>query len=174
MATVTRPAPERRRTVCLPATVLAVVCAVVLQVAVAAAPASPLPAPVAGLVQSGHLDEARRWLDGELRVHPQDARAHYAEAQVLAQQGLFGPARDELAAARRLAPGLPFAPADSVRALDQELQRLDSGRAPAPAGGADPGLVWSLLLAVAGGGLFAWALMRLARQTSVSTGVSKR
>jgi len=174
MATVTRPAPERRRPACLPATVLAAVCVVALQVAMAAAPGSPLPAPVAGLVQSGRLDEARRWLDGELRAHPQDARAHYAEAQVLAQQGLFGPARDELAAARRLAPGLPFAPAESVRTLDQELQRLDSGRVPAPAGDTDTGLAWSLLLAVGAGGLFAWALMRLARQTSVSTGVSKR
>lgn len=175
MATDTRPTPARLRRICLPATVLlAAGCALLVHVA-AAQPAAPATLEqVDRSVQAGHFDEARRQLGRVLQAHPDDAQAHYVDAELLARQGFFGPAQDELAAARRLSPGLPFARPDAVRALDLQLGRLGGSHAAAPAPAGDAGIPLSLLLAVAAGGLFAWVLMRLARQTSVSTGVSKR
>ncbi|MBG6081586.1 tetratricopeptide (TPR) repeat protein [Rubrivivax gelatinosus] len=177
MATAARPTPSRLHRLCLPATVLlAAACALLVHVAAAQPAAATTLEQVDRSVQAGHLDEARRQLGRVLQAHPDDAQAHYVDAELLARQGLFGPAQDELSAARRLAPGLPFARPDAVRALDLQLERLGSthAAAPPPAPASDAGIPLSLLLAVAAGGLFAWALMRLARQTSVSTGVSKR
>lgn len=126
--------------------------------------------------RAGHLDQAQQMMAPVLRDHPQSAKAHYVEAELLARQGRRAPARAELATAERLAPGLPFAHADAVQALRRELG--DTGSAaparaadpmpptltpaahvPAPAGGAYGGIA----AAVLGGALLAWLLTRLGR-----------
>src|SRR3954447_19299730 len=73
---------------------------------------------------SGNLAQAERMMDQVLREHPNSAKAHYVQAEILAKQGRMSAAQTALATAERLQPGLPFAKAESV----QELQRsISSG-----------------------------------------------
>mgnify|MGYP003868170939 CR=1 FL=1 len=46
--------------------------------------------------------------------HPNSAKAHYVQAEIAARQGQLPRAREALATAEKLAPGLPFAKAESV------------------------------------------------------------
>lgn len=68
-------------------------------------------------LQAGRVSEAQGMMNQVLRDHPDSGRAHYVEAEVLVREGRFGEADTELARAEKLAPGLPFAKADSVREL---------------------------------------------------------
>ncbi|HQT26129.1 MAG TPA: tetratricopeptide repeat protein, partial [Burkholderiales bacterium] len=56
-------------------------------------------------------------MDKVLQDHPNSAKAHYVEAEILAKEGRKAGAASELAAAERLAPGLPFAKPESVNEL---------------------------------------------------------
>jgi hypothetical protein len=67
--------------------------------------------------QAGRLAEAQVMMAAVLRNHPDSAKAHFVEAQLLAKQGRLDSAAAELRTAERLAPGLPFAKADAVDAL---------------------------------------------------------
>lgn len=171
MACPARPSAACRQTGRLAAAVLAATCSLAARAAPAASAPEPALDPVVRSVQAGRLDEARQMMERVLHEHPESAKAHYLDAEILAQQGLFGSAQDELAAAQRLAPGLPFARADDLQSLRAQLERLGGRRPPpppqaaaAPAPGADDGVLLDLLLAVGSGGLFAWLLMRLWRQ----------
>lgn len=122
--------------------------------------------------QAGHVDEARQMTNRVVQDHPNSARARYVDAEMLARQGLFGPAQDELAAAERLAPGLPFARPEAAQALRDELASLggksnlslgDSEHAASRANAAAASMPWGLLLAVLAGALLAWSLMLLMR-----------
>lgn len=79
--------------------------------------------------ESGDLKTAQSMLDRVLRDHPNSAKAHFVEAELLAREGKSDMARAELGTAERLAPGLPFAKPDSVNAL---RQRLLTSSQPAP------------------------------------------
>jgi hypothetical protein len=68
-------------------------------------------------VRAGRLDQAQGMMSEVLRDHPNSAKAHYVEAEILARQGRGGEARGELNRAEELAPGLPFASQTSVREL---------------------------------------------------------
>ncbi len=130
-------------------------------------PPEPTLAQVEQAAQAGRVDAARRMIEQVLREHPGSARAHWVDAELLAAQGLFGPARDELAAARAIAPGLPFVSRAAADALRARLDRLsapaasrlhdDAARPPDRA----RSLAWALPLAIAAGGIVAWLLMRL-------------
>ena len=67
--------------------------------------------------ESGRMAEAQAMMDKVLRDHPESARAHYVEAELLAKQGKMSAAADELSTAEHLQPGLPFAKASSVQEL---------------------------------------------------------
>ena len=121
--------------------------------------------------RSGQLDRAQQLMQPVLRDHPNSAKAHYVEAELLARQGGHADrAREELAMAQRLAPGLPFAHADAVQSLQRQLHApaaardvetgFSTGGMP---GGTSGGMPWGILLAIAGGGLMAWLLMRMGR-----------
>jgi hypothetical protein len=104
-----------------------------------------------------------------LRDHPNSARAHYVEAELLAQQNHRSEARDELATADRLAPGLPFARSDAVQALRRELSEPSRvwRESTAPNAGSPPSsLPWGVLIAIAGGAVAAWGLMRIGKPPS--------
>lgn len=73
--------------------------------------------------KGGDLPGARAMIDQVLGKHPNSAKAHYVKAEIAAAQRDRALARDELATAERLAPGLPFAKPQSVRALRAELDR---------------------------------------------------
>lgn len=73
--------------------------------------------------QSGHLGEAEAMIQQVLREHPESAKAHYVDAEILANSGRMSDARDELNAAERLAPGLPFVKAEAVQSLMASIER---------------------------------------------------
>ena len=73
------------------------------------------------MAKAGHLDEAQTMMQKVLQDHPDSAKAHFVEAELLAKQGRYDSAQAELNNADRLAPGLPFAKAESVENLRRIL-----------------------------------------------------
>lgn len=164
----TMPTPGRRGAVrCLSA----LACALALAGPVFAADASL--GQVYQAAHSGHVEQALQMMDPVLRDHPNSAKAHYVEAELLAQQGRLGPARTELATAERLAPGLPFVQDQSLQQLHRVLDQspvATGNRSPltmpaAEAAGSTHGrpLAWGLAIAVAFGALLGWLLTRANR-----------
>jgi hypothetical protein len=111
--------------------------------------------------KSGQLDKAQTMIQQVLIGHPNSAKAHYVQAEIAARQNQLPRAREALANAERLAPGLPFAKAESVQALRTQLAGTVSAApaaataaapvaAPAPA--AKP-LPWGLILLFGGAGI---------------------
>lgn len=70
---------------------------------------------------AGQLDRAQHMIDEVLSQHPDSAKAHYVAAELDARQGRLQDARQQLATAERLQPGLPFAKPASVQALRAQL-----------------------------------------------------
>lgn len=104
---------------------------------------------------AGRLSEALGMMNQVLRDHPNSGKAHFVEAELLAKQGKLASAATELATAERLAPGLPFAKADSVENLKRRVapshttNRLVQGGDIAQSASASQ-FPWSLLLVGAG------------------------
>lgn len=99
-------------------------------------------------VQAGKLGEAQGMMDQVLHDHPNSAKAHFVEAEVLARQGRLTNAESELNTAQRLAPGLPFAKPQAIQALQSRLVHT-TATAMAPAGylpGRSTGLPWGTIL----------------------------
>jgi len=96
----------------------------VLALAAASAPvlaADATPNQVYEAARSGHLAQAQQMINQVLRDHPQSGEAHYVAAEVNARMGNLALARQHLADARRLEPGLPFASQGSVQRLERQL-----------------------------------------------------
>ena len=96
-------------------------------IGVASAPsfaADPSLHEVYAATQAGKMSEALSMMDKVLQDHPNSAKAHYVEAELLAKEGRAASARAELAKAENLDPTMHFANAGAV----QELKtRLGSG-----------------------------------------------
>jgi hypothetical protein len=128
--------------------------------------------------QAGRVEQALQMMQPVLKAHPGSGKAHFVEAELLARQGRAAEARAELATAERLAPGLPFATADAVQHLQRALGVPQGVALPSSHGAgafdrpaASPawpgfGMPWGVVLALAGGALVAWLLMRLGRPAS--------
>lgn len=71
--------------------------------------------------EAGKLDEAQVMMQQVLIAHPHSAKAHFVRAELFARQGRLGLARESLAEAEKLSPGLPFAKPEAVQALRKEL-----------------------------------------------------
>jgi hypothetical protein len=97
--------------------VAAIFVMVAVAIAGSAAAASPSLHEVYLAAESGNLKQAEAMMDQVLKEHPNSAKAHFVEAELLAKQGRTAMAKAELATAERLAPGLPFAKPESVREL---------------------------------------------------------
>lgn len=67
--------------------------------------------------QEGRFIEAQSMMDQVLKEHPNSAKAHYVQAELLAKQGLVSRADTELRTAERLEPGLAFAKPDAISKL---------------------------------------------------------
>lgn len=65
----------------------------------------------------GHVDKAQKMMSEVLHNHPNSAKAHYVEAELLFKQGKTAQAAGELSTAEKLSPGLSFASAQSVNSL---------------------------------------------------------
>jgi hypothetical protein len=67
--------------------------------------------------ETGNMAKAQAMMEQVLRDHPDSAKAHYVEAQLLAKQGKLAAAAAELSAAERIKPGLPDEKPQAVQAL---------------------------------------------------------
>jgi uncharacterized protein len=119
--------------------------------------------------EAGNYREAQAMMDQVLRDHPNSAKAHFVEAELLAKQGRLAEARGELATAERLQPGLPFAKPGSVEELKAHLAssypvRQPVTSAPTPA----TGFSWGPLLLVVGLVVLVVFAVRMLRARSAS------
>ncbi|CAM3694948.1 tetratricopeptide repeat protein [Polynucleobacter antarcticus] len=72
-------------------------------------------------VQSGQLAKADSMMKEVLVNHPNSAKANYVAAELYLKQGQVEVARNYFIKAQNLAPGLPFAQAESVQKLQTQL-----------------------------------------------------
>jgi hypothetical protein len=77
--------------------------------------------------EAGKFNEAQSMMDKVLRDHPNSAKAHFVEAELLAKQGLFSSAGVELNTAERLQPGLPFTKPETVKNLKSRISSVSNG-----------------------------------------------
>lgn len=103
--------------------------------------------------QEGKLDQAQVMMQQVLVLHPNSGKAHFVQAELFARQGKLGSAREALATAERLSPGLGFAKPEAVRALRSQL----SAKTGSLASGSPP-LTHSVAPAAASGSSFSWGL----------------
>ena len=73
---------------------------------------------------AGNIARAQSMMEQVLRDHPNSAKAHYVEAQLLAKEGKLAAASAELSTAERLKPGLPDEKPQAV----QELKAVIAGQ----------------------------------------------
>lgn len=95
--------------------------------------------------EAGRLNEAESMVQQVLKEHPNSAKAHYVNAEILAKEGRLAQAQGELKAAEKLEPGLPFAKPQAV----QELRARVAGSSYATSTTAATGQAsfpWGLLL----------------------------
>jgi len=72
-------------------------------------------------VQSGQMAKADAMMKEVLQNHPNSAKAHYVAAELYLIEGKLEVARNHFIKAQNLAPGLPFAQAESVQKLQVQL-----------------------------------------------------
>jgi hypothetical protein len=80
--------------------------------------------------QAGKLDQAQLMVQQVLISHPNSAKAYFVQSELYARQANPGKAREALATAEKLAPGLPFAKASSVQSLRAQLAAKSGPEAP--------------------------------------------
>ena len=95
--------------------------AVLLSLGVALADDSPTLDQVYQAAHAGKMDEAQKMMDKVLKEHPNSAKAHFVEAELLAKQGQIGNAEEELRNAERLKPDLSFAKPQAVEDLKSRI-----------------------------------------------------
>lgn len=71
--------------------------------------------------RAGDVDKAIGMMNTVLKDHPNSAKAHYVQAELLAKKGRIAEARSELGTAEKLAPGLPGIQPQSVASLKAQL-----------------------------------------------------
>ena len=72
-------------------------------------------------VQSGQMAKADAMMKEVLQNHPNSAKAHYVASELYLKEGKVELARNHFITAQNLAPGLPFAQAESVQKLQVQL-----------------------------------------------------
>ena len=115
---------------------------------------------------SGDIQGSLTMMEPVLKDHPNSAKAHYVEAELLAHAHRIGEARIELAKAQELAPGLPGVKPQSLSQLNAALNGT-AGRvagtgvaAPVPV---QSSLPWGPIVVI---GLAVFALLAILRRRS--------
>jgi uncharacterized protein len=125
--------------------------------------------------EAGNYAAAQAMMDQVLRVHPNSAKAHFVEAELLAKQRRLAQAQTELATAERLEPGLAFAKPGAIEELKallsapQNLGGAGVYRAPASTGSNFP---WGIVLLGIGLIAFVLVVVRMMRQRANYAGQS--
>ena len=126
------------------------------------APADPSLKQIYDAAQAGQLDKAQTMVQQVLVLHPNSAKAHFVQAELFARQGQLPKAREALAAADKLAPGLPFAKSEAIQSLRAQLDAKGSapavkspsgnsfGVTPAKPPAAPANTPWGMILALGG------------------------
>lgn len=70
---------------------------------------------------AGRLEDAQKMMNQVLKEHPNSAKAHFVEAELLAKQGQMGKAEAELSIAEHLKPDLSFANPQAVQDLKSRI-----------------------------------------------------
>jgi hypothetical protein len=123
-------------------------------------------------IHAGHLGDAQAMMTKVLHDHPDSAKAHYMEAEVLVRMDRADEAQIELDHADRLAPGLPFATAEAQRSLRGLIAErghlragsLDRAAAVAEEHPAASSVPWGPILIIGGVGLLLFLFLRARRQ----------
>lgn len=113
------------------------------------------------LLDAGHLTQADHVIAQVLADQPNSAQAHYLDARLLAAEGKWPLAEQELELARRLDPTLSFGPQDQVQALANEVLKHQWKN---PAGLAGYGQAALAALFVLISGYLVFGVMRHRRQ----------
>ena len=71
--------------------------------------------------EAGNFKEAQSMMDNVLKNHPNSAKAHFVEAELLAKQGLNHEASAELSKAEQLEPALTFAKPEALQSLRSRI-----------------------------------------------------
>jgi hypothetical protein len=77
--------------------------------------------------QAGKFNEAQAMMDKVLHDHPNSAKAHFVEAELLAKQGQLIKAGVELSTAERLEPGLSFVKPETLQKLKGHIASAANG-----------------------------------------------
>lgn len=127
--------------------------ALALAVPLAHAQSEPSMSEIYAAAQAGQMDKAHAMVQQVLVTHPHSAKAHYVQAELYAKEGRYALARENLAEAERVAPGLPFAQPQAVNELKAELAGTAAGptRLAAPMAPAQDNSHWVWLVLLAGG-----------------------
>ncbi len=128
------------------------------------AAAEPTMDQVYAAARSGRLAEARNMMQEVVSQHPNSAKAHYVNSEVLARSGDLVAARNELAVAEKLEPGLPFAKPEAVQELRQQLAGGRSVGAPMGSEAGSQTIPWGWIIGL--GGLALLLVVMLARRQS--------
>ncbi len=128
--------------------------------------AMPSEQQVQDAVKQGNYTQAQSMMAEVVAEKPNSAKAHYVYAELLAHNGAFGKASEEVAKARALDPKIGFTDPEKFRSFEQTLQREQNTArpartsavttpgygttAPASSGGGIPGWVWLVGLVVIG------------------------
>jgi len=110
--------------------------------------------------ESGDLNGAHKMVEQVLKAHPESAKAHYVDAEILIRQGDLSDAKKELEKAEQLSPGLPFAKPQSVQSLKQHLQSPSGtslNQSPQPS---NPSIPWMMIIMVVAAALLIWLAIR--------------
>ena len=117
-----------------------------LMTGVAFADVSPTLHQIYEAAQAGRLKDAQGMINQVLKEHPNSAKAHYVDAEILAKTGNINQAREEFGNAERLEPGFPFASPQAVQNLKTLLTTTQAGLAPMSNRPAQQGFPWGWLI----------------------------
>lgn len=112
--------------------------------------------------QSGDLDKAHRMIETVLQTHPDSAKAHYVDAEILAKEGKLDQARQELGTAQKIDPSLSFAKGEAVHKLEAKLAGSNQALSMPQSAGAThaSSFPWIMVLGIAGVGIFLFLIVR--------------
>lgn len=134
----------------------------------ALAAAGPSYDEVNNAVRAGHLQEAQSMMLNVLSEHPNSAKAHFVEAEVLERLGRRDESARELGRADQLDPGLHSIPLDTVQKLRARLASPESHAQVAPVSAPAPAsFPWGPVLLIGGAVVILILLMRARRPTVV-------
>ena len=120
--------------------------------------------------QSGRLNDAQGMINQVLKQHPDSAKAHYVDAEILAKTGHPNQAREELNNAERLAPGLTFASPQAVQNIKAMVSATHAGSVTANQP-AQPAFPWGwLVLGIAAIAIITLMMRSFARPSYASAG----